>query len=421
MSRKIQAEIIAIGNEILDGRIVNSNAAYLSQQLIKQGISVIQHTAVADDETQMLQAFASAAVRAQLILVTGGLGPTADDFTLEVFAKFKKVSLQRDAVCEQHIKSYFTKLGRVPSQNQLDQALIPEGATVLTNIVGTAPGVYAEFNGVHFFFFPGVPQEMQTMFKAQALPLIIKIFPEREAYAEIILRCFGTPEGTLDHLIREELQNRVELQGVSLAFQVKLPDILIKLSTSEKSLNLAEQKVNKAVEKLTEKIGNYIYATGETDLAMVVGDLLKQQTKTLAVAESCTGGYLANWITNVPGASLYFLEGAVTYANEAKITRLNVDPEVLATEGAVSEAVARQMAEGIRKNLQTDFGFGITGIAGPGGGTADKPQGTVYVALASEKTTWCKRFQLPFPRETFKKMVAAVALDRLRRTLIEFK
>ena len=414
----LTCEIIAIGNEVLVGDVINSNAATLSQALTQLGYQINYHTTLGDDEATMLQAFRLATKRAQLVMVTGGLGPTSDDFTLEVFAQFLKVPLQRDLKIAKKIERFFKKSGRAFTPNQLKQADFPKGSIVLQNPLGTAPGIYRAYQRTHFFFLPGVPAEMSEMFSKQVLPILKKKMPVRQKVRTKVLRCFGIPEGALDYALKTELMERVKLLEARLAFQVKFPDILLKISSSGSSENEVKRKLKTAKARILEKVGNYVYGEGEPDLAVVVGKRLKQSGKTLAVAESCTGGYLSDWLTNQPGASDFFLEGLTCYANSSKISRCCVQSSILVEQGAVSREVAIQMASGIRRQVGADFGIGITGIAGPSGGTAAKPVGTVHVAIASRDEVWDKKFVLPFGRKAFKKVVAAIALDKLRKMLL---
>ncbi|MCP5467712.1 MAG: competence/damage-inducible protein A [Deltaproteobacteria bacterium] len=414
----MKAEIISIGNEVVDGSVINTNSSWLAGQLSQLGISVCFHTAVPDDEALMLDAFSRAQQRVQLVLVTGGLGPTVDDFTLEVAAKFFKKPLKQDSTSLKKIHTFFEKLGRQATSNQEKQALMPEGASVLENSVGTAPGAYYLSKEVHFAFFPGVPQEMKSMFREQFLP-ILKKDPKRGAERHLkVLRCFGIPEGQMDHELRKKIQGRVGLLETELGFRVRFPYIDIRLYCSEKDFTKAQDKLNSAAQIIREHLGNYIISENDEFLPKIIGDLLTQKKQTVSCAESCTGGLIANLITDIAGASTYFIEGVVTYSNQAKIDLLGVSPQILEKHGAVSEETALAMAMGIRKIAKTDFAIATTGIAGPDGGTTEKPVGTVYIAFADQQKEWVKKFHFPFGRDRFKQVVAATALDRLRRQLL---
>jgi len=412
-------EIIAIGNEVVSGDVVNSNASWLSQRLSELGFEPKFHTAVPDDEDLMVQAFQSAQQRAQVVLVTGGLGPTVDDFTLEIAAKYFKRELKVNAESLERIRSLFQKLGRPLSPNQEKQALLPEGATVLPNDVGTAPGAYLCFAGVHFAFFPGVPHEMQKMFQKYFLPLLPEA-ASRATRVKKVLRCFGLPEGQMDQALRSSLKGRVELKDAELGFRVRFPTIDIRLHAKDPDPEQALAKVEAAAQVVREKIGDCVFSEIESEeLEMVVARLLKQGGQSLATAESCTGGLLAHLLTNIPGATEYFLEGVVSYSNEAKQDLLGVPEATLKEHGAVSSETALAMARGIQRRSGAQMAVGITGIAGPTGGSDEKPVGTVHIAVLDGSTEWEKRFFFPFDRERFKQIAAAAALDRVRRILLK--
>lgn len=414
----MNAEIIAIGNEVVDGSVVNTNASYLSQELRRLGMRVRFHAAVPDDEALMLDAFGRAQGRSQLVLVTGGLGPTVDDFTLEVAAKFfgKGMTVHEPSLAR--IRGFFSKLGRAMTPNQERQALFPEGGTVLENPVGSASGFYFQNGAVHWAFFPGVPAEMRAML-AQSLAPILRALPGKGEFEFLkVLRCFGLPEGQMDDVLRSELKGRVDLLGAKLGFRVRFPTVDIRLYALGRDERQAEEKLQAAEAAVREKLGEYIFGTGEETLEAVVGRLLKERRLKVAVAESCTGGLLASSLTDVPGASEYFIEGVVSYSNEAKSDLLRVRRETLESFGAVSRETALEMASGIMLRSRADIGIGVTGIAGPSGGSEEKPVGTVHIAVTHPAGEWEHRYFFPFGRERFKAIVVAAALDRVRRILL---
>lgn len=426
------AEIIAIGNEVVDGTIVNSNASWLAARLSELGLSVEFHTAVPDDAKLMHQSFATAASRAQVVLVTGGLGPTVDDITLKVAADFFGKELIQDEASLKKIRAYFERASREVTQNQEDQALMPQGAKPLPNENGTAPGAYYGYTpenaaagepSVHFGFFPGVPSEMKPMFGRVFLPLLQQALGPQLAQAPKrylkVLRCFGLPEGKMDHQLRQKIQQKLTQLDIELGFRVRFPVIEVRLSCLQPSEAAAEKLLQTGRDLVAEKLGPHLFAEGDQALEAVVADLLKEHKKTLATAESCTGGLIAHLITELPGASEFFLEGVVSYSNESKRDLLGVSPKTLAKHGAVSAEVAAEMARGIQKRAGSDFAIAVTGIAGPDGGTADKPVGTVHVAVLHGQELWQRRFQFPFRRDLFKQVVAATALDRIRRILLK--
>ncbi len=411
-------EIIAIGTEVVDGTVVNTNAAWLASQMSERGYEVKFHTALPDEDALILQALERASQRAQIVLVTGGLGPTVDDFTLEIAAKFFNTPLVQDAPSLARIRNFFKQLGRTLTANQEKQALLPSGGTPLANQVGTAPGVHYVQKGVSFAFFPGVPSEMQKMFLEEWVPLLGK-FSKTEVIAHKVLRCFGLPEGQMDAELKPLLQGRGSLRGAEVGFRVRFPTIDIRLRAVDADPLSAQAKVDQASQAILEKLGDCIFGEGEDSLEEAVGRLLKERGLTLATAESCTGGLLASLITDVPGASDYFLEGVVTYSNEAKIKTLGVQKKTLKIFGAVSSETALEMAHGLKKISGADFCISVTGIAGPSGGSEEKPVGTVHIAVVHPQGEWEKELHFPLGRLRFKQLAAATALDRVRRILLK--
>lgn len=414
----IKAEIIAIGNEVVDGTIINSNAAWLAHQLSRAGYSVQFHTAIPDVEALMLEAFARAMGRAQVVVVTGGLGPTIDDLTMAVAAKFFKKPLVLNEAALDKINSFFAKLGRKPSPNQEKQAWIPEGAEVLANGRGTAPGAYYCHEGVHLGFFPGIPSEMELMFQEGFLPrLLAQVKPDKRRHMRV-LHCFGLPEGQMDQSLRGPTLKKLESMGLQLGFRVRFPSIDLRLEIQSADERGAMAQLDAGEKIIRDVLGDHVFGTGEDELRGILGELLRERGETLAVAESCTGGMLANEITHVPGSSDYFLGGVVTYANQAKQEILGVSPKTLEQFGAVSSAVVLEMARGVRAKFHSHWALATSGIAGPTGGTQQKPVGTVHIALVGPDTQWEQQYRFPLGRLLFKKVVAATAMDRLRRVLL---
>jgi nicotinamide-nucleotide amidase len=412
-------EIIAIGNEVVDGSILNTNATWLAERLSEEGYEVLFHSAVPDEPALMKDTLARALSRAQVVVVTGGLGPTVDDITMEVAADFFGVPLEADREALEKIRHFFSSTGRELTPNQERQAWLPRGSLALTNGRGTAPGAYRVHQGVYFAFFPGVPSEMQLMFEKGFLPrLRSELQPKTKRYLKV-LRCFGLPEGKMDHKLREEVEGQLTAHQVNLGFRVRFPTIDIRLWTQAKSEQEGLRRLKQGEEEVRNQLGKYIFGEGDDSLSEKVGALLFKKKRTLAVAESCTGGLLASEITDVSGASEYFLEGIVTYSNESKQELLGVSPVTLKTHGAVSSEVALEMARGIQKRAGSDYAIGITGIAGPTGGTEEKPVGTVHIAVLHPGGEWEKKFVFPFGREGFKKVAVATGLDRVRRYLLK--
>lgn len=414
----MKIEILSIGNEVVSGDIVNTNAAWLSEELWGHGFEVIRHTTVADDEKAMAEALNEAASRAQVVVCTGGLGPTVDDFTLEVAGSVFGRPLQKDSGVMAQLEGFYTARGRVMTPNQERQAMIPQGAQVFHNPVGSAPGVRCEHRGVNYFFMPGVPKEMKEIFGRSILPWLLERRDPPLFFRSKTLRCFGAEEAKLDHLIQPLLKDRVTLGESKIAFRVWFPEIFIKVSSWSESEKGAEARLQKAVESVRPLIDSYLYAEDAQTLEETVGKLLLKKTYRLAVAESCTGGLLANRLTNVPGSSEYFLGGTVVYSNSLKEKLLGVSSATMERFGAVSRETAIEMAEGARDRLGADLAVAITGIAGPGGGSEEKPVGTFHIALAGPTGTEERKFFFPLDRERFKLLATSVALNWVRRYLL---
>ncbi len=414
----IKIEILSIGNEVVSGDIVNTNAAWLSQRLMQEGFEVVRHTTVADDERAITQSLLHAQKTSDAVLITGGLGPTVDDFTLEVAAKAFGVTLERHDEVMVQLHQFYKARNRVMTPNQERQAMIPQGGEIFLNPVGSAPGVRVQYQDVQYFFFPGVPQEMKEIFQRSTLPWLIQKRGATTFRRSKTLRCFGVEEAKLDHLVAPLLQDRVWLGKAQVAFRLTFPDIFIKVVATDSSPEIADQTLQEAVIQIKNKIKEYCYGEEEESLEEVVGQLLNQQKKTLAVAESCTGGLIAHRITNVSGSSHYFLGGVVAYSNQIKQDFLKVSAQTLATYGAVSAETATEMAVGVRNQFQSDFAVAVTGIAGPDGGTTEKPVGTVFIALAHSEGCEVRNFVFPFGRDRFKLLVSSVALNWVRKKLI---
>lgn len=410
-------EILATGNEVVEGDIINSNASWLAQRMRERGCEVRFHSAVPDNEALIDAALRQAVARADVVLVTGGLGPTVDDLTLEVAARTFERPLQVDEASLKRIRDFFAGLGRTVTPNQEKQANLPQGSTPLINDAGTAPGASWREGATTLAFFPGVPKEMQRMFEKRFLPLIEPLLG-KETRLRKVLRCFGMPEGQMDQLLRPLQNERREIEGAKLGFRVRFPTIDVRLMVADLDSALAAQRLAAASAKVQDVLGPIIFGEDDFSLEEAVVQLLNDRKLKLATAESCTGGLLASLITDVPGASLCFLEGDVTYSNEAKMARLGVSAHTLKEHGAVSREVALEMAHGIRRSSGSDFGIGVTGVAGPSGGSESKPVGTVHIAVAHPEGEWEQKFFFPFDRSRFKQITAATALDRVRRILL---
>ncbi|MDO8519380.1 MAG: competence/damage-inducible protein A [Deltaproteobacteria bacterium] len=414
-------EILTIGDEILSGNVVDTNTAFLADKFWMSGFEVTYHTAVRDDAAKIKEALLLAAERAEVVIVTGGLGPTADDFTIEVAAKTFRKKLVVDPHYVRYLENLFHQWGRELKENNKKQALIPQGAKTYQNRVGTAPGIGVKFKKTQFYFLPGVPKEMKQLFNDFIFPEILAGTKRATIFESKLLKCFGAAEADLDAALKDLYVNRLDVEGVRTGFRAHFPETFIKLSAWGENSGVARKRLEGAEKKIRERIGKFIYGEGEDTLESVLGCCLREKKKTVAVAESCTGGMVADRITDVPGASDYFKNGVVAYSNEAKTVVLGVSADTIKKHGAVSGPCAIEMAQGVRRISKAGYGIGITGIAGPTGGTSQKPVGTVHIAIAGHHGFWEKKYVIPSNREWFKLMASSIAIDRLRRELLTSK
>lgn len=409
----MKAEILAVGTEILLGDIVNTNAQYLSRRLADLGISVYHQTVVGDNEERLFNAYKSAFERADIVIATGGLGPTKDDLTKEIGAKYfgKKLVLHEESL--NYIKEFFNKLNRTMGESNKKQAYIPEGAVILPNPNGTAPGCIIEEDNKVLVMLPGPPKEMIPMFENFVVPYLQK-FSEGVLVSKVIRVC-GLGESTMAEMVEDIMESST---NPTIAPYAKDFEAILRITAKGSTKEEAEELIKPAQKEIRKRLGENVYAEGETTLEAVVGEMLVNSRLTISTAESCTGGLLAGTLINYPGISESFLEGAVTYSNEAKMKRLKVKKETLDNYGAVSEETAGEMAEGIAKAAGTDIGISVTGIAGPGGGTIEKPVGLVYVGLYIKGKVKVKKLSLNGDRQKVRQRTVMNALDFLRRELI---
>ena len=408
----IRAEIISVGDEIVCGQIADSNAAWLSQRLAELGIPVQAHAAARDAQAEVETAVTEAAARSDVVIVTGGLGPTHDDVTREAVAACAGTGLVTEPAELEHLRSLFASRGmQMPASNE-KQATIPRGADVLHNPTGTAAGFHVQVGGASVFVLPGVPSEMEAMFAQEVVPLL----PQGQGMIAMrALRCLGMSES----LIAQKLEAEINLNGdPKVAFLASGGIITVKFTSRAATRELALEQVAPACERAREVLGNVVFGEDDDTVADSVARLLESLGATIAVAESCTGGLVANWLTDVPGISRFFLEGLVTYSNESKIRLLGVPAELFGTVGAVSEKVARRMAEGARARAGAAVGLGVTGIAGPSGGSPGKPVGTVHVVVATPERTTHRKLELRGDRARIKDRAAKYALNAVRLELV---
>lgn len=409
-----RVELINTGTELLLGGTINKHLAFLAQELFPLGLRIQRQITVPDGEA-IREALSLSLAAAEIVLVTGGLGPTSDDITREIAAELLGLELCEDPVVLEAIVARFRRRGILMKERMKRQARVPRGATVLPNPNGTAPGLYlkhAPEDGAHHvrhvFLLPGPPRELHPMFRDSVAPILRELNPALAAVDARTFRVAGLGESNVEALVGEEL---LALPGLELGYRSQPGEVEVRCIGRPDVLLQAEAIV-------TARLGGHIFSRDNRSLEEVIVAALARRGQTLAIAESCTGGFVAHRVTNVPGASAVFLAGFVTYANEAKINELAVDPALLAAQGAVSREVAVAMAEGARRAASADYAVATTGIAGPGGGTEAKPVGTVYIALAARNgASKAEHHVYPFDRETFKFVVSQTALNLLRRNL----
>lgn len=406
----MSAAVLCTGTELTRGELVNTNATWLADALTTLGFEVAVIETVGDDRNRIASALVRLARDHDAVVCTGGLGPTTDDLTTEVVAGVLGVPLVRDEPSLQKIRARFEKAGRTMSASNEKQADFPRGATILPNDDGTAPGFSVAIGRARAVFLPGVPSEMKAMFHASVAPELATI-PRPDTH-QIRLRTYGLPEST----VNDRLRGIEETHGVTLGYRARLPEIEVKvLATGER----AEGRVVSAAAAVRAALGDAIYGHGDIGFPATLLAELGVREATLALAESCTGGLVAELLTDVPGSSRVFLGGVVAYSNAAKSALLGVDGELLEKHGAVSEQVARAMAEGARARFGSTLAAGVTGIAGPDGGTAEKPVGLVHFAVAGPRGTSAKAVTFTGSRSDVRKRAAFASLALLRRALLE--
>jgi nicotinamide-nucleotide amidase len=403
------AAILSIGTELSRGELVNTNGPWIAQQLVAIGFEVFEHAIVDDDRARIIASLERLARTASIIVCTGGLGPTTDDLTTEAVASALGVTLKRDEASLEHIRRRFEKVGRTMSDSNAKQADFPDGAEILPNPIGTAAGFSVRIGRSTAYFMPGVPREMTRMFDEQVTPRIRKLAPN-DTY-QVHLKTFGLPESVVgEKLAGIEQAN----DGVIIGYRAHFPEIEVKVLAKAASQTSARDAAEKAAAEVRARLGDVIYGESEDTFASVVGRFLRTRGLTLAIAESCTGGLVGSMLTREPGASEFLLLDAVTYANSAKTRVLGVDEDVLRAHGAVSHEVAALMAEGARRAATSDVALSLTGVAGPTGGSEEKPVGTVYIGVTGPKGTEVKHHVFPGDRPQIQTIAAYAGLKILR-------
>lgn len=412
----MKAEIIAIGTELLLGDIVNTNSQFLSRELAAIGIDVYHQEVVGDNEDRILQAFENAYRRSELIVTTGGLGPTQDDLTKEMAAKYFNKEMVLDEKSLESIENYFKLQGKELKGNNRKQAYFPNGATILLNGCGTAPGAIIEKDNKMMIILPGPPREMEMMFKTYVLSYLQK--KTDNIILSKTLRIFGIGESFMaeqvNHLITEG-------KNPTVAPYAKNVDVTLRITAKGKTQEECSKLIEPVEDEIRNILGENVYGEGEVTLEAVVSKLLCDKNLTISTAESCTGGMIAEKLISYPGISKVYLEGMITYSNDAKIKRLGVNKETLDKYGAVSEQTAKEMVEGIARESGSNIAIITTGIAGPDGGTKEKPVGLVYIGLYVNGSTKVKEFNFQGDRDKIRVRTTMNALDWLRRELLNIK
>lgn len=409
-------EIICVGTELLLGNVVNTNAAYLAEKCAGLGLSCYYQSVVGDNAERLLGMLEVAAKRSDVVILSGGLGPTEDDLTKETVASFCKKGLVLDESSLQHIESYFAQRKLIMTDNNKKQALIPEGAKALDNPNGTAPGIYLEYEKTHYFLLPGPPNELIPMFEEQVRPVIEKLTDE--VIVSQTVKICGVGESSAETVIADLIDAQ---NNPTIATYAKTGEVHIRVTAKAKDKKEAQKLLKPTVKELKARFGNAVYTTDENiTLEKAVVDLLIANDMTISCAESCTGGKLSARLISVPGVSAAYKAGFVTYSNKSKRKLLEVRKSTLQKYGAVSMQVAQEMAEGLQDETKADVTVGITGIAGPDGGTEEKPVGLVYIACSVKGVTTVRECHFKGNREKIRESAVSAALLLIRECILEY-
>jgi len=415
----VRITILSIGDELISGRITDTNAGTISSILLEHGMSVQSHLTVGDSEMDIISALSGLERHSDFIIATGGLGPTADDMTSHAVARATGRRMVVNEEARAHVQMMSARLNTMIAAPLNDkQAMLPSKTTIIPNPTGTACGFQLMHNNCHMIFMPGVQSEMLPMLNESVMPFLLERQPKKKVMLFKHLNIYGPREAEVDELLAGVV---TPVDGLQMGICVSYPAMKITFRAEADSQAAAEAKLLPAIDATYQKIGGFIYSEGDTTQAEKVAALLRESGKTLALAESCTGGMISQFITAIPGSSEFFLEGAVTYSNIAKQHRLGVTAETIEAHGAVSSETATAMAAGIRRAATSDIGLSVTGVAGPDGGSTEKPVGTVYISLAAANGCWTERYQFGGSREDVRTATTWMALDRLRRYLLEEK
>ena len=406
------AELVTTGSELLLGQIVNTNAAYMARELNRMGVDVCFQTTVGDNRARMKEVLTHALTRADIVITSGGLGPTRGDITKEVSAEVMGLTMAQNEECVARLKAHFARLGREMTENNLRQAMIPEGAHIFVNHAGTAPGVAMEKDGKLLVNLPGPPSEMKDMFRRSLAPYLVEKYGISSIIFSRVLHTNGIGESMLETKIDDLI---LAQKNPTLALLVRPTGVIIRITAKAENEAAAEKLIAPVENEIRNRLGSFVYGVDEEKMEEIVGRELKAMGLTVATAESCTGGLVASRLTDVAGSSEYVKGGIVSYTDEIKANVLGVSRELLAEHGAVSEPTARAMAEGARKVLDADVAVSTTGLAGPGGGTEKTPVGTVFIAASGPKGTVAEKHSFTGTREQVKFRASQAVLVLLRR------
>jgi len=412
--KNIFADIITIGDEILYGQITDTNSQWISAELDKIGIRTKRKSSVSDKEAEILEILAEAEKRSDLILITGGLGPTNDDITKKTLAKYFNCTLELHAEALAHVKNMFERRGRELTETNRGQAFLPSVCTYIPNPSGTAPGMWFEKNGKIFMSMPGVPFEMKDIMTQSVLPRLKEYFKTPVILHQLV-KTIGIGESNLSDLIKDwEAQLPAH---IGLAYLPSLGEVKLRLTASGENTTQLRADIDAQLDKLSPLISEYIFGYTDEPMEKILGDQLRDKKLTVATAESCTGGYLSHLFTSIPGSSDYFVGGIIAYHNEIKISELGLTKEAIQTYGAVSENTVLEMAKAVRTAMNSSIGVAASGVAGPGGGTDEKPVGTVWIAYSDAEKTIARKLILSNRRDVNIRLASYSLLNMIRQQL----